>query len=844
MSNLLAPEASRDGATEWPAPYRDDMPLPDPRSGGTISRRIVRTLALPVAAAFVLLTVIAVVQVDDYRAASATSRAVTLDLAVQDLVQELQTERGLTAGLLGGNVGFRAELTPIRNRVDNQRRTVEELISSGGDVEDRVASALRQLDGLAGVRDGTDVGASARAPTFAFYTARIAALSQVDFGLESSTDSVLRRNVAALKALSDVKEATAQERAFLNGVFSASGFRGTEFLQFVTMRSAKDAALATFSRYANATQREAKDYVLTTGAAKEAAYFEQVALGAGDGRYLQVNPQSWWSALTTVLDDMLSLQQHVGSVIQNRTATLQDQATLRIGVLLGAVLLSVVGSIYLAALASRSIARPLAALADRANVMASQQLPDAVRRATSGADSAPPPPVQVPPGASDEVRLVADAFDRVQATAYSLATEQAGLRRSSADSLANLGRRNQNLLRRQLGFITRLEREESDPTGLANLFELDHLATRMRRNAESLLVLVGAASPRQWSDPLPVADVIRSAVSEVEEYRRVTLRRVDDVQVAGSVVSGIAHLLAELIENGLAFSPPDVDVEIHGRRIGDGYLIAVYDQGVGLSSAEIDRANQRLRGEGDFITAPARYLGHYVVGRLAVDMGLDVQLAPSPVTGITARITLPASILVDPTSLEADLLRSRPAHPAVARPAPAGSNQDESDQDGSGLLRLPTGQTPAMASLGDRHLPTATVESVVVTGSLAVPAQRAGNSEQAAEGNSAASPYEAAKAPSSLGVDLYTFGPPADDAERTPNGLRKRTPRSRRGPTSGSRSTGPSSTGPSSTGPSSGSANTEDRPALLNESPDALRARLSAFRDGVQRAGTEQSRPS
>ena len=121
----------------------------------------------------------------------------------------------------------------------------------------------------------------------------------------------------------------------------------------------------------------------------------------------------------------------------------------------------------------------------------------------------------------------------------------------------------------------------------------------MRRNAESLLVLVGAASPRQWSEPMAIADVIRAAVSEVEEYRRVSLRRIDDAMVAGAVVSGVAHMLAELVENGLVYSPPDVDVEIQGRMVGDSYLIAVTDQGVGMEPADLERANQRLRGEGD-----------------------------------------------------------------------------------------------------------------------------------------------------------------------------------------------------------------------------------------------------
>jgi hypothetical protein len=309
--------------------------VPAVRSGGTIRRRVVRTLTLPVVAVLVLLGVITVIEIDDYRTADASAKAVTLVLAVQDLVQELQTERGLTAGLLGGNVGFRPELAPARKRVDDQRTKVEKLIASGGVAQDRVASAVRELDGLAGVRAGTDAGAVGRAPTFTFYTGRIAELSNVDYGLDSSADPALRRGVTALEALGDAKESTAQERAFLNGVFSAGGFKGGEFLQFVTMRSAKDAALASFTRYATGTQHNALDYVFGTGAAQVASYFEQVALNAGDGRNLQLNPQSWWSAQTTVLDDMLRLQQHVGSVIQARAATLQDQATQRMGLRLG-----------------------------------------------------------------------------------------------------------------------------------------------------------------------------------------------------------------------------------------------------------------------------------------------------------------------------------------------------------------------------------------------------------------------------------------------------------------------------------------------------------------------------
>jgi len=530
---------------------------------------------------------------------------------------------------------------------------------------------------------------------------------------------------------------------------------------------------------------------------------------------------TWWSSQTTVLDDMLQLQQHVGSVIRARAATLQDEATQRMALLIGAVLLCFIGSVYLATVASRSIAAPLASLADEANRLAGERLPEAVRRATAGDDNAPPLTVPVPAGASDEVRLVADALDRVQATAYSLATEQAMLRRSTTESLANLGRRNQNLLRRQLGFITSLEREESDPTGLANLFELDHLATRMRRNAESLLVLVGAASPRQWSEPLPISDVIRAAVSEVEEYRRVSLRRVDDALVAGAVVSGVAHMLAELVENGLSFSPPDADVEIQGRRIGDNYLIAITDQGIGMSHADLELANQRLRGEGDFITAPTRFLGHYVVGRLAAEMDIDVQLAPSPVTGVTARIVLPPSIVAGVPAVTAP---GRPARPAETTRAmePTRAALEASDPAATQVLTLPPVDAPPAP---DGRIRPQNIEYVTLPGSPAVQRQPAATDDQSTLAGSSTARYEDTMTTSTM--DMYSFGPPPDDAERTPNGLKKRAPRTGR--------SAPGVPQPAGSAPT----RTAERPAPVSDSPDEIRARLTAFRSGVQRGSTE-----
>jgi signal transduction histidine kinase len=626
-----------------------------PRTSGTIRGRLARILALPVVAVLVLLGVVVSGDVAAYRTARATTGEVALALGVQSLVQELQQERGLTSGLLGGNVGFKPEIDPARRNVDDVRGALAQLASGTNQGAGAVRTELGQLDSsLTASRAQIDAGKATRAGSFQYLTGHIAALNAVDFGLANSADLTLRRGVAALTALAQTKEYLAQERAFLNGVFSAGGFGKGEYTQFAGMYAAAHQAETQFGQVATLAQIDRAKAVQGTGAYSEAMDFETRALNAADGRLLQVDPQSWWSALTTVLDGIRSLEQSLGADIQHQATILRTNASRRLAVLGGLVLFCLLCAGALVIAAARSITRPLAVLAFEAEAVASRRLPDAVSLVQSGSEEEqpdPPVPVAVPRRASSEIHSVAAALNRVQATAYALATEQALLRRNTTESLANLGRRNQSLLRRQLGFISRLESEESDPSGLANLFELDHLATRMRRNAESLLVLVGEDSPRAWASAMPVADVIRAAISEVEEYRRVTLRRIDDGFIAGAFVTGIAHMVAELVENGLTFSPPDVDVEIQGRNLGDQYLIAITDQGIGMATEELDKANARLRGAEHFLMAPARFLGHYVVGQLGRQMSVDVQLSPSPVTGITARVMLPSRVLAAASSI-------------------------------------------------------------------------------------------------------------------------------------------------------------------------------------------------
>jgi hypothetical protein len=283
------------------------------------------------------------------------------------------------------------------------------------------------------------------------------------------------------------------------------------------------------------------------------------------------------------------------------------------------------------------------------------------------------------------------------------------LRRNIADSFVNLGRRNQNLLGRQLDFITELESRETDADTLANLFRLDHLATRMRRNAESLLVLAGIEPPRQWAAPVRLNDVIRAALGEVEDYQRVTVRGVEPATIVGSAAADLAHLLAELIENALVFSPPDQSVDIRGRARPDGYTLAIIDSGLGMPAGDVAAANRRLAGAESFTIAPSKYLGHYVAGNLAARHDIRVGLDNSPGNGITATVDLPPALLTVEAEVEA--------------PAPAAVRQGSSADSPFGVMpplnvapadggpapappvATPTGQMPALPGQGAGSIP-------------------------------------------------------------------------------------------------------------------------------------------
>lgn len=350
--------------------------------------------------------------------------------------------------------------------------------------------------------------------------------------------------------------------------------------------------------------------------------------------------------------------------------TLNDElastSSLLILVLVGVAVLALTIAVGSSLTFSRRITIPIRKLRDAAVHAADVALPAVVAQIDEiGPDDEVPSldPVQITTG--DEVEDLAHSFNTVQQTAVDLAAQQARLRRQHvATTFVSMGRRNQNLLSKQLEHINAMEQNESDSETLRHLFQLDHLATRMRRNAESLLVLAGEETPRRFRAPVSIRQLIQAAGGEIEEFDRIDMGRIDEAAIEGGVASDIARLLAELLENASRFSPPTTEIQIHGRRrVDGGYVLSLIDEGLGMEGNDLVTANKRLSDPVEFDRAPSAYLGLFVVGHLARRHGLAVRLSESTFGGITATVEIPAELLV--------------ASPMPSRPEPVAAGYGE-----------------------------------------------------------------------------------------------------------------------------------------------------------------------
>jgi signal transduction histidine kinase len=337
--------------------------------------------------------------------------------------------------------------------------------------------------------------------------------------------------------------------------------------------------------------------------------------------------------------------------------------------LVGAGLVVILISVILMGAFARRISRDVSGLAGAAQQFAGEQLPQLLDQLRHADQPAVPADISVPrlQPRSAEVAQAVDAMTSLQRTAIAAAAGEASLRNGLRQVFVSLARRNQSLLQRQLRLIDALEQKAPDPAALGDLFALDHLTTRMRRHAESLAILSGAAPGRSWTEPVPVIDVVRGAMAEVEDYKRVSVLTAAEDAVAAPAVADMIHLLAELIENATMFSPSGTRVEIRAERVANGFAIEIDDRGLGIEPGQLAEINEQLARPPDFDLANADRLGLFVGAKLAARHGVRVSLRPSPYGGSSA-IVLPNAIVATPARPDgAAPSAGRPV--AVARPA-------------------------------------------------------------------------------------------------------------------------------------------------------------------------------
>ena len=493
-----------------------------------------------------------------------------------------------------------------------------------------------------------------------------------------ANDADLQGNVTTLGSLLRLENQTAAQRAILTAALSSpQGKLSPEDL--TTLEQAQQQAKADQSDFdASTDTAEQQNYSNTVSgsAVDEASSNEELAEQlAGNNQALNhgsgLTASSWNTDMTATINDTRKVANQLTAKITARADALRSHATqvLLLTSLITLLLLLLV--VLVSTIVARSLIRPLRKLRSDALDVAGHRLPEMVRRLSQseGADEG----VEIEPigvTSTDEIGEVARAFDQVHREAVRLAADEAMLRGNLNAMFINLSRRSQSLIERQLSLIDSLEQSEQDSGRLSSLFRLDHLATRMRRNSENLLVLAGHEVTRRWSQPVPLVDVLRAAISEIEQYERVVLNVQPGIVVVGQAVNDVVHLVAEIVENATTFSPEDTQVYVSGQPLSSGgVLLDITDNGVGISDQEMSHANWRLDNPPVVDVAVSRRMGLFVVGRLAARHGVRVRLRHAQAGGLTALIWLPDTVAAP--EVAAPLGRLRRFEPDDFGPGPS-----------------------------------------------------------------------------------------------------------------------------------------------------------------------------
>ncbi|MFF7353701.1 nitrate- and nitrite sensing domain-containing protein [Streptomyces filipinensis] len=628
----------------------------------TVRAKVVSLLMVPVVSLLALWAYATVTTAQDVaRLRQSQWVDVELRTPVATAVAALQAER--TAAVRYAGTPGAADGSDLRSLAARTDRAVAELrLGHDNTVADseelpagvsgRLGAFVTGAEHLRALRTAVLAHRAGWDTVYAQYTKTIGVAFTVDGALTGIQQADVGSDARVLLEFSRAAEALAQEDAVLDSARTAAQLQGERLRLFGAAVDARRALTETAVADLPAAQRAAWQELADSDSYTALRAAEDKILTAGPGvKLVAAAAQAAWSpAHARVRDGMRDIATDTGRAVAGRADPVTRGLLSPAGaaVLLG--LAAVAASLVISVRIGRALVVELVSLRNDALEIARCKLPEAMGRLRAGEEIDIQAEAPAGPPAEDEAGQVSEALTTVHRAALHAAVERAELASGISGVFVNLARRSQVLVHRQLSLLDSMERRSDDPDELSDLFRLDHLTTRMRRHAESLIILSGAAPGRAWRMPVSLTNVVRAAVSEVEDYARVEVRQLPEAHVVGGAVADLTHLLAELVENAAQFSPPHTRVRVTGEPVGNGYALEIEDRGLGMGADTLAEANRRIEQSEALDLFDSDRLGLFVVSRLASRHDVKVHLRASPYGGTTAVVLLPTALLHSSTS--------------------------------------------------------------------------------------------------------------------------------------------------------------------------------------------------
>lgn len=576
---------------------------------------------------------------------------------LEEAVRTVQAERRQTLVFLADPRASDALPLLLSQRADTDRIVAEVRESARQDdvrealdpeSRTRLDAILSAVDGLGSLRESVEKRTIGRAKALDFYNGLVDPAYRFLNGLHTTENGSLDKQMRALVGISRAREMLSREDALVASGLVAGRFTTAELRQVSGLVAQRQLLYDVSLENLPAAERRRVEQFWSSPDAEPLRTAEDALIAAGPTkRPGAVDTARWQEAAPPVLDRLAADATEMGDRFQDRAEPAGYRVLAQAGAAGVLGFLALMVSIFVSVRIGRELARDLSRLRKDAHEVSGVRLPSVMRRLAAGEQ------VDVETEAPhltydrDEIGQVGQALNTLQRAAVEAAVKQADMRRGVSEVFVNLARRNQVLLHRQLTLLDTMERRTENSDELADLFRLDHLTTRMRRHAEGLVILSGAAPSRQWRKPIQLMDVVRAAVAEVEDYERIEVRRLPRIGVGGPAVADLTHLIAELLENATVFSPPHTAVQVHGERVSNGFTLEIHDRGLGMPPEVLLDANLRLAETPDFELSDTDRLGLFVVSRLAQRQNVRVSLQKSPYGGTTAVVFIPAALLTE-----------------------------------------------------------------------------------------------------------------------------------------------------------------------------------------------------